>query len=92
MIDWPLKTLFKILDLEVGWLKCTDALEPTLKVSQFTIAWFDDWLTSILPELFWEIDTLPVTTFPPVGRVSASTVPAKAIGFELLIETKKIKK
>ena len=72
MIDWPLNTLFKILDLEVGWLKCTDALEPTLKVSQFTIPWLDVWFTSIFPTSGIEIVTFPLITFPPVGSVVAA--------------------
>ena len=45
IIDRPLKTLFKILAFEPGWLKWTEASLPTLKLCQFTIAWFDVWLT-----------------------------------------------
>ena len=44
-LDGALKTLFKILAFEPGWLKWTDASLPTLKLCQFTIAWFEDWLT-----------------------------------------------
>ena len=72
IIDFPLTTLFKIVDLLVGWLKYTDALDPTLNVFQFTIPCWVVWFTSSLPTLGWLISILPLTTWPPVGKANWS--------------------
>ena len=72
IIEVPLNTLFKTLDLIPGWLKWTAALEPTLKVSQLIIPWLDVWLTSIFPTSGVEIVIFPLTIFPPVGSVLGS--------------------
>ena len=77
IIDFPLTTLFKIVDLLVGWLKYTDALDPTLNVFQFTMPCWVVWFTSSLPTLGWLISILPLTTWPPVGKANWSIFWAK---------------
>ena len=73
IIEVPLNTLLSMLDLTPGWLKWTDALDPTLKVCQFIMPCSVLWSTFIRPSSGCVIWMLPRTTSPPVGSVLAPT-------------------